>query len=115
MGSIRRPAEFLSPHPARCARRPPHKWGGMLGLLSPHPARCARRPPHKWGGMLEFLSPTPQVGRRRSLTNEQMFVSLCPPPLLACVLLPEARKERCRNCSSNTPSPRFGSALAARR
>src|SRR6266851_320509 len=72
----------------------------------------------------------PTSGEGRSLTNEQMFDSLCPPPLLACVLLPEARpkgsprnhqiswgnkEERCRNCSSNTPYPRLGSALAARR
>src|SRR5260370_10244982 len=52
-------------------------------------ARACRTPLSPPGAMRAATSP--QVGGEESLTNEQMFVSLCPPPLLACVLLPEAR------------------------
>jgi len=52
------------------------------------------------------------------LTNEQMFASLCPPPLLACVLLPEARKEKMQELqlehAISTIRVRFGSQALTR-
>src|SRR5258708_40072136 len=47
-----------------------------------------------------------------------MFDSLCPPPLLACVLLPEARKEKMQELqlehAINTIRVRFGSQALTR-
>ncbi len=52
------------------------------------------------------------------MTNEQMFDSLCPPPLLACVLLPEARKEKMQELqlehAISTIRVRFGSQALTR-